>query len=192
MLIALLLVLGSAVALVSPVPAQDSTTTTGEQDNRIPGLVTYEIETAWHSRDPIAYEVQPPVGGDHHPIWQDCGFYLEPVPSEMAVHSLEHGAVWITYDPGLDDEQRALLEQIATENPYVLVSPYLDLPAPVVASAWGAQLHLDGADDTRLPLFLREFIGAGPEPGAACTGGRSRTISFPAGTPVATPEATPG
>ena len=55
----------------------------------------------------------------------------------------------------------------------MLVSPYPDLPAPVVASAWGYQLRLDSAADDRLDAFVRRFVqGAqAPERGSPCTGG---------------------
>jgi hypothetical protein len=43
----------------------------------------------------------PPVGGIHSGIWQNCGIYDEPVLAKNAVHSMEHGAVWITYRPDL-------------------------------------------------------------------------------------------
>ena len=54
---------------------------------------------------------------------------------ENAVHSLEHGAVWITYQPDLPQEQIEKLSDLAQRNRFVLVSPYPDLPAAVVASA---------------------------------------------------------
>jgi hypothetical protein len=47
----------------------------------------------------VDYPQSPPVGGPHNPIWQNCGFYSKPVRDEYAVHSMEHGAVWITYSP---------------------------------------------------------------------------------------------
>jgi hypothetical protein len=59
------------------------------------------------------------------------------VRNETAVHSMEHGAVWITCRPGLPTEQVDKLRELATSKTYVLASPYPDLPAPVVASAWG-------------------------------------------------------
>ncbi len=182
------LVLVSTVMTSSSVSAQESSR---EQNEDIPGVVYFEIESAQHSQDPVEYEMSPPAGGEHHPIWQDCGFYDELIVPEHAVHSQEHGAVWITYDPQLDDEQLEQLERLAAENQYVLVSPFLDLPSPVVASVWGAQLQLDRVDDSRLELFIREFAGNGPEPGAPCVGGTSETIGPAVATPVATPEATP-
>ena len=50
------------------------------------------------------YGVNPPAGGDHWSRWLNCGVYTEPQVNEHAVHALEHGAVWITYDP--DERQR--------------------------------------------------------------------------------------
>lgn len=53
------------------------------------------------------------------------------------------------------------------------MSPYPDLPAPVVATAWGEQIRLDGVDDLRLGQFVSAFRQGPqtPEPGTACTGG---------------------
>ena len=173
----------------SPAPAQESSAE--EQDERIPGVEIFEIESANHSLGPVDYEMLPPAGGEHHPVWQNCGFYDEPIIPEHAVHSQEHGAVWITYDPELDSDQLAALEQLATENQYLLVTPFLNLPATVVASAWGAQLRLDRVDDPRLPVFIRQYAGNGPERGAPCSGGTDETAPLLPGTPVGTPAATP-
>jgi hypothetical protein len=94
------------------------------------------------------------------------------------VHSLEHGAVWITHSPDLPAEQVAQLEELTTENPYLLVSPREDLPSEVVLSAWGAQLQLDSVDDERVPVFLTKYLQGEqtPEPGAACSGGITATL----------------
>src|SRR4051812_34604742 len=92
----------------------------------IPGVETFEIESAAHMDGAIEYPQQPPVGGPHNPVWQDCGFYDAPVGNEHAVHSLEHGAVWVTYDPDLPSAQVARLQALAAEELYLLVSPYPD------------------------------------------------------------------
>lgn len=120
----------------------------------------------------VDYAEVPPVGGEHYGAWQNCGYYSEPVRSENAVHSLEHGAVWITYRPDLPQVQIDELKQKA-EQDYVLVSPFPDLPSPVVASAWNKQISLDSADDDRLDQFIRSFKEGPdtPERGALCTRG---------------------
>jgi len=49
----------------------------------------------------VSYRQQPPVVGPHDAVWLNCGIYPTPVPSRNAGHSLEHGAVWVTYRPDL-------------------------------------------------------------------------------------------
>lgn len=137
--------------------------------------------TREHTTTPVAYAQKPPVGGDHNPTWLNCGVYSAPVRNELAVHALEHGAVWVTYRPDLPADQ---VKKLVSEVPdtYMVVSPYEGLPAPVVASAWGLQLPLTGVDDPRLKEFITQYRQGAqtPEPGAACTGGSDGTT--PGGT----------
>jgi hypothetical protein len=144
-------------------------------EGEIEGVEDFGEQTQNHVETPVEYEVMPPVGGDHLPTWQNCGFYEAPITNEAGVHSLEHGAVWVTYDPELPAEDVDELRALAEENPYLLVSPMEDLPSPVVASAWGFQVQLDGVDDERLPVFMVKYLQGEqtPEPGAACSGGLS-------------------
>jgi hypothetical protein len=139
----------------------------------IEGVQTFEDLTANHVETDVDYAQTPPVGGDHNAVWQNCGVYSQPVQDENAVHSMEHGAVWITYDPSLAADQVELLTAQAASNNYVLVTPHEGLPTPVVASAWGLQLQLEDASDARLQTFVRKYVRGEqtPEPGASCTGG---------------------
>lgn len=137
----------------------------------ITGVETFE-NTANHVEGTVDYPQTPPAGGDHNAMWLNCGVYSEPVPDENAVHSLEHGAVWITYDPAAVDD--AALDTIKAQLPstYIVLSPFEGLDSPVVMSAWNAQLKLDSADDPRVGEFLTAFwrnINV-PEPNGACTG----------------------
>jgi hypothetical protein len=137
------------------------------------GVQSFSNLSRNHVEGTVSYPQTPPVGGDHNPVWQNCGYYSSPVRNENAVHSMEHGAVWITYQPDLPADQVEVLRNLAQNNSYVLVSPYPDLPAPVVASAWGKQLQLDSANDSRLEQFVSAFREGPqtPEPGAPCTNG---------------------
>ncbi len=137
------------------------------------GVQSYEVPSAQHVAGPVQYPQSPPVGGDHASEWQNCGFYSSPVPKETAVHSMEHGAVWIAYRPDLQPDQVNRIRQITAAQSYVLASPYPDLPAPVVVSAWGRQLALDSAEDPRLEQFIAAFKQgpSTPERGAPCGGG---------------------
>jgi hypothetical protein len=109
----------------------------------------------------------------------------KPVPSEYAVHNLEHGAVWITYQPSLPKSAlaglRAFAERQSSLSPgghqgsrYIDLTPYPGLPAPVVASSWGFQLRLTSPTDPRLQKFVSKFRASKtytPEYGGECTGG---------------------
>jgi Protein of unknown function (DUF3105) len=139
---------------------------------------TYDVGPGGeHTSGNVDYEQSPPAGGEHNPVWQNCGYYDKPVRDETAVHSQEHGAVWITYSPDLPQDQVTELRDIAESQSYILVSPYPGLEYPVVASAWGKQVALDGANDPDLESFIQAYRQGPqtPEPGAICTGGTSAT-----------------
>jgi hypothetical protein len=139
----------------------------------IEGVQEYPDVTFDHVDTPVEYEQSPPVGGNHSPIWTNCGVYTEALPNENSVHSMEHGAVWITYNPDIGQEEIDKLTELVGTRDYVLLSPYPDLDSPVAASAWGLQLKVDSADDARLATFLDKYIQGEQtrEPGAACSGG---------------------
>lgn len=131
-----------------------------------------------HVTGAVTYDRVPPAGGAHNPTQLNCGVYTQPVPNENAVHSLEHGAVWITYQPTITADQLAILQRLVTSSyvgteKYLILSPYAGIPSPIVASAWGVQLGVDQASDSRLLDFIHHFAGGGQggEQGGPCTGG---------------------
>jgi len=171
-------------------------------DSGIPGVVAWETRNwpgnrQWfpghvpfeHHEGPIRYWVTPPSGGDHNPRWLNCGVYDEPVPTERAVHTHEHGAVWITYRPDLPREQVRALEDFVRRQPmvaftiqgvrrqtaerYIVMSPFPGLPAPIVVTSWAHQLQLDSAGDPRLQRYVDTFRTNpkySPEYGPTCEG----------------------
>jgi hypothetical protein len=142
-------------------------------ENPPEGVRTYPATTNGNYEPPIYYEQDPPTHGDHAPYWQRCGFYSTQIENEAAVHSLDHGAVWITYRPDLPQEELDTLRNLAREA-YVLVSPYENLRAPVIATAWRNQLDLEGTDDPRLREFVDQFriSETAPRSGNGCENGR--------------------
>ncbi|WP_084962371.1 DUF3105 domain-containing protein [Thermoactinospora rubra] len=136
-----------------------------------------------HTWDPVAYKETPPMGGEHNGYWQRCAIYDKPIHNEHAVHSLEHGAVWITYQPNLPQDKVAKLKEVAstTGDPeFMLMSPYEGLPAPIVVSSWNHQLKLTDPADPRLPAFVKEYQNnpkTTPEFGATCGGENSITTT---------------
>ncbi|PZR99095.1 MAG: hypothetical protein DLM69_07755 [Candidatus Chloroheliales bacterium] len=132
----------------------------------------------------IAPYVIPPVGGPHNPIWYNCGIYNQPIPTENAVHDLEHGAVWVTYQPGLDANALSTLQGIAHNYQKIIVSPYPGITAPIIASAWGGggntgyQIRINPGDWNTLQSFITKHSGAAdaPEPGSSCTNGQGTPL----------------
>ena len=152
----------------------------GDPHNDISALKAtkyYDFAGGDHRTGPIHYAQVPPAGGPHDPVWDDCGAYDAPVRNENAVHDLEHGTVWITYRPGLDsaDIQSLQTKLEGLKSGKWMLSPYPDLPAPVVVTVWNAQLDLTGPDDPRLPTFLSYYGDGHTAPEAAfatCKGGK--------------------
>ncbi|GAA4065118.1 DUF3105 domain-containing protein [Agromyces indicus] len=145
--------------------------TAGGEGVEIDGVETFQ-NASEHVEGVVDYEQTPPAGGQHNPAWLNCGIYEEPVPNENAVHSLEHGAIWVTYDAEALSESE--LETLRSKLPgtYVILSPFEGLPSPIVLSGWNVQLQVDEADDPRIGEFLEEYWQSQnvPEPGALCTG----------------------
>jgi hypothetical protein len=143
------------------------------------GVVSYSNLSRNHSEAPQQYPQTPPVGGVHSAVWQNCGIYDQPVRNENAVHSLEHGAVWLAYRPDLPTSAVEALRSLARGRDHVLLAPYPDLPHAVVATAWGLQLPVEDASDPRLSLFVTRYENGTqtPEPGAVCSGGTGTPIA---------------
>jgi hypothetical protein len=209
---------GTAAGGASPtakgqiVPATPSGPTTVEQaatpvkdTSGIAGVLAWDT-TGWpgdgsahagalehsHVDGPVTYSVLPPVGGPHNATWMNAGVYTKPVPTERAVHNLEHGAIWITYNPDLAAADVAQLTAFVTRqtlipepsseigisgdtNRYMDLSPWAtnSLPSQIVISAWGHQLRVTSATDPRLQQFVDTFRHNqkySPEFGAAVDG----------------------
>ncbi|WP_328338108.1 DUF3105 domain-containing protein [Streptomyces violaceus] len=131
-----------------------------------------------HVTKAVKYASEPPVGGDHNQAWMNCNgdVYTEELDNTNAVHSLEHGAVWVTYNA---DAKKADIDALAAKvkkTPYTLMSPMDDQKDPIMLSAWGHQRTVKGASDPDVDAFFEKFVQGEqtPEPGAACTNGLSQ------------------
>lgn len=148
--------------------------------NQIPdGVQTFAYAGGQHDDAFSAWTETPPAGGIHNNTWQKCGFYDGQIAAGKGVHSLEHGAVWITYSPDLPQDQIDTLKSLASQD-FVLVSEFPGLPSPIVASAWNKQLKLQDAGAEELTQFVRVFKNNPdytPEYGATCATGSEDTIA---------------
>jgi hypothetical protein len=149
--------------------------------NREPeGVAVFTYAQGNHIEDDIDYSAQPdykgeipPAGGAHNNTPQQCDVYTLPIRQESAIHSLEHGAVWITYQPALPADQVEALKDLAEGDAYMLMSPYEGLPAPIVLTAWNHQLQMQTFDKDTVERFIRSYKnkrGVTPEFGGSCSG----------------------
>jgi hypothetical protein len=151
------------------------------EDNKDPsenisGVVREKYDSGQHveATQRVNYNYSPPFGGPHDNAWADCQgtVYPNAVRTENMVHSMEHGAVWIAYNP--DKIKGSALNTLKAKvegQPYMLMSPYPGLDKPISLQSWGHQLKLTSATDTRIDEFiksLRENQYQNPEPGGRC------------------------
>jgi hypothetical protein len=128
-----------------------------------------------HVQGVIKYDSTPPVGGNHSQYWADCTgtVYAQPIANENAVHMLEHGAIWITYNAKtLPADQLAVLKKKVAGIDRMALSPFPDLKSPISLQAWGYQLFVDKASDPRIDQFisaLKYNPKITPEYGATCS-----------------------
>lgn len=174
-----LLIGGAAVLLVVIVALAVVSTL----EPSIKGVVKSPSQSGGQHDDEVVYAASetPPTGGVHSPRWQNCGIYPDPIETKYAVHSLEHGAIWLTYRPDLPAEDVAALQSLVREESrgYLLLSPFEGQVSPLVLTAWERQLVLDSIGDARIAKFIDAYQGRGeaPEPGASCTDGEGTPIS---------------
>jgi Protein of unknown function (DUF3105) len=160
---------------------------------KINGIVNYRaqnnpaINSQEHKEGPLTYVTNPPVGGAHNPVWQNCmgDVYAQPIANEHAVHSLEHGAIWVSYKQGLAADQVAKLQKKVQGRDYMLMSPITNLDKNISLQAWGYQLKVDNADDKQIDEFIKALrLNASLEPNAACSGGNTTTGPVQAAAPA--------
>ncbi|HKO52755.1 MAG TPA: DUF3105 domain-containing protein [Polyangiaceae bacterium] len=120
-------------------------------------LASYTSPTAAHVAvcSTISYPMNPPVYGDHYPVWAAYKSYPFPVPLGFLVHNLEHGAVVLLYNcpEGCAEEvaaAQAFIDALPTDprcaddvKHQVVMSPAPSLPTRWGAVAWGHSLASD-------------------------------------------------
>jgi hypothetical protein len=140
---------------------------------------------------PISYETDPPNSGDHWPVWAAFKKYDAPVPHEMLVHDMEHGAVILLHNCAgacatdvkkafntVYDAQHDVL-CIATGagvEARMVMAPDTTTETPIALAAWGATYTATCIDPPSLADFVKQHYGHGPE--TLCANGVDET-QFP-------------
>ncbi|MFC4943912.1 DUF3105 domain-containing protein [Pseudonocardia sp. GCM10023141] len=163
-------------AKAASLAAYTPSATNQDPSTKIQGVVAQKYAGGQHidRTVQVAYTHSPPFGGSHDYAWASCNGVVYPtaVRSENLVHSLEHGAVWIAYNP--DQVTGGALDTLkakVTGQQYTVMSPYPGLDQPISLQSWGHQLKLSDANDPRIDEFisaLRLNTYQFPEPRASC------------------------
>ncbi|MCX5334619.1 MULTISPECIES: DUF3105 domain-containing protein [unclassified Streptomyces] len=130
-----------------------------------------------HVTKTVKYPMTPPAGGDHDARWMNCNgdVYTKELNNMNAVHSLEHGSVWVTYTAKAKKADIEALAAKVKKTPYTLMSPYEKQAAPIMLTAWGHQRTVTSASDPNVDKFFETYVQGEqtPEKGATCQGGLS-------------------
>lgn len=194
--VVLTLALGSIITYSAKHQGLGDTSSLTYARAQIDDLKQIDVVSSNHKPGPQSYpdvESVPPTGGDHNVVPQSCQVYDKPIANEHAVHSLEHGAAWLTYDPSLPAKDIATLKKLADGDPYRMMSPYPGLKRKISLQAWGEQVFIDKVSDSRIKRFLELFAGGpqAPERNAACQGTTATGPVAPAPAPAPSASATP-
>jgi hypothetical protein len=167
------IILGTLAAFLAAIGLYALST---QRPGALPGEQAIPIEGQAEVPDgsPINYAHTPPSSGNHYARAAPWGLSDEPVAEGTFVSNLARGGVVFLYECPDDDcaavEQQfqALLEKAPPDNTYnrvkILAAPYDgDLPAPIVALAWGSQLDLQQFDEDTLLTWYRRFVNQGPK-----------------------------
>jgi hypothetical protein len=135
---------------------------------------------AHHATGPIDYSAysNPPSYGPHHsriglgndpgaPI-QPTGVYTTELDDADVVHNLEHGHVWLTYDPEQVSEDdvdklRALVETFGGRGQGIILSPRSANDDPIAVVSWAHLQTFNSLDLVSISNFIITNRGHAPE-----------------------------
>lgn len=174
----------------APSPLRDA-------DKSFPGLQTFSGLKRDHVSTPVSYPGYPgvpPAGGQHNAVPQTCQTYDQEISPGNALHSLEHGAVWVTYRPDLPADQVQSLAKAVQDGSQALLSPLPGQTAPVVLTAWERRLTVKSASDGAVSRFVDTYSNGpqSPEKNATCQGTTATAGAAGAGAAPAPGTASPG
>jgi hypothetical protein len=112
-----------------------------------------------------AYNSNPPTSGWHYEKPAKWGIYEEELADEQIVHNLEHCGIWISYQPTLSPDLKAVVLNFAKQFPTkMIVTPRAANDAPIVFASWGVLMKLDRFDQDKAEAFVTSFLNRnGPE-----------------------------
>ena len=138
-----------------------------QQQRNLPGQ-PFENQGQEHiaqgSTDHPPYNSNPPTSGWHWPQPANWGAYDSTIPDEQLIHNLEHGGIWISYKPGMVDQDTVnKLKDFANRYPLIIVEPREANTSAISLAAWTRLQNLDAYDERAILEFIDAFHNEGPE-----------------------------
>jgi hypothetical protein len=137
------------------------------------------ITDAPHVTSAVSYDgfSNPPTYGPHHGFLVDAqnssitprptGVYTSEQPDEDLVHNLEHGHVWISYNPNLlSTVDIAALEQLVRDggtDTGVILTPRTKNTSAIALASWAHLQTLTSFDATQIRNFVETNRAHSPE-----------------------------
>lgn len=114
----------------------------------------------------ITYATNPPAEGNHYPEPQGAGIYTTQPADGHLVHSLEHGAIILWYNPKMLSNNQ--IKQLTNLYNSIILSKTIMTPrdsmdVPVALSSWGRVLKLTTIDEKQIKNFFETNYDRGPE-----------------------------
>lgn len=119
------------------------------------------------------YNSNPPTSGSHYGQTARSGFRDEAISDQNIIHNLEHGDIWIAYNPHIADGIKEELKQFRAAK--VIITPREANDTDIALAAWG-RLDKFNIENGVLPVgrikdFIKRYTGRGPERVSGASGG---------------------
>lgn len=112
-----------------------------------------------------AYNSNPPTSGPHYADPAPWGIHTETVADETAIHNLEHGGIWVSYNPTkVDPATITQLKDLVRSYPSkVLLTSRAGDDVAIALASWGRLEKLDAFDVNKIQNFITANKNKGPE-----------------------------
>ncbi|OGI60956.1 hypothetical protein A2814_02630 [Candidatus Nomurabacteria bacterium RIFCSPHIGHO2_01_FULL_38_19] len=111
------------------------------------------------------YNSNPPTSGPH--IGNNvagAGIKDKPIPDELVLHSMEHGAAVLWYREDLAQSDVDIIRSaFQSASGKKIMLPRKDLDVPVALTSWGYLLKLESIDEAKIKEFIETNNDRAPE-----------------------------
>ncbi|MFY9227820.1 MAG: DUF3105 domain-containing protein [Candidatus Microsaccharimonas sp.] len=114
---------------------------------------------------------QPPTSGPHAgPL--SWGVYDTEVRDDRVIHNMEHGGIYVSYQPSLPKDQIEKLTNLLSapfsnsefQPTKIILAPRAANKSPIMLSSWLRSEALESYDEDKVVNYIKGNLGKSPEP----------------------------